>query len=95
MLQVQEEIIKIQPKGLLTIPKKFRKKLESNLNPNGHLRTYTLSILKTEMKLSGFSIINSTYLYAFKSLYGLKTLIAKNFLPFFEPNLIILVARKI
>ena len=69
--------------------------LEKGTNPNGHLRAYTSEILKYELEMSGYKVLEEHFLYAFRKYYLLKKLILK-LLPIQirKPNLMILVAQK-
>lgn len=62
-------------------------------NINGHLRAYTYNILKLELELNGFTLINKWELFAFKNCYKFKTLIAK-FFRTHKANNIILYLQK-
>ena len=64
-------------------------------NTNGHLRTYTKDVIFAELKLSGFKIIDYKELYAFKSLYMIKTLLSKVVKNRWRPNNLIIKAEKI
>lgn len=70
--------------------------IEKDLNVNGHLRMYTPNILHMELKLSGFRILKSIDLYAFKNYYFFKKIIP-NFIKnlFYKPNLNITLSQKI
>jgi ubiquinone/menaquinone biosynthesis C-methylase UbiE len=64
-------------------------------NPNAHVRVYTPELIKAELKISGFSIEKIQFLYAFKNLYKIKTLLVKTVLKGYrKPNGIIIFARK-
>lgn len=64
-------------------------------NPNGHVRVYTPILIKTELIMAGFKIVNEQYLYAFHKRYKLKKLIVKGIIRNYKkPNNIILVATK-
>jgi ubiquinone/menaquinone biosynthesis C-methylase UbiE len=63
-------------------------------NYNQHVREYTFEILFRELKRSGFKVIDYKYIYAFRTLYTLKSLVIK-FLPGFrKPNLLIVYSIK-
>ncbi len=69
--------------------------ISNNINPNGHVRVYTSSLIKAELKISGFNIFDEQYLYAFKKYYKLKKFIVTRFIKNYrKPNNIIIVARK-
>ena len=61
-------------------------------NPNAHVRIYTPELLKAELKICGFKIVKSKYLYAFHKFYNIKTLFSKFLRK--KPNNIILLAKK-
>jgi len=69
--------------------------LERGENLNGHLRAYTPDIIKAELKLAGFKIIDEKYLYAFDKHYIFKSIIMK-LIPQFprKPNLAIIFSIK-
>jgi SAM-dependent methyltransferase len=89
----------IKPGGLLIISVPVNEHLKELLikgsNPNGHLREYTKDILKTEIEIMGFEIVEMKMLYAFNKNYYLKTALVR-LLPFIskEPNLCIIIASK-
>jgi SAM-dependent methyltransferase len=62
-------------------------------NPNGHVRMYTEDLIRTELKISGFEIIEIKTLYAFSNLYTFKKIIAKILKNHWEPNGIIVKAK--
>lgn len=69
--------------------------LKKGINPNGHVRVYTSSILNTELRLNNFRITKCFTLYAFRDAYKFKKLLIK-FVPFLKsrPNLYIVMATK-
>jgi len=70
--------------------------IKNGENPNAHVRVYTPSILKAEMKLSGFRPEEEYYLYAFNRNYLIKSFITK-LVPFQlkKPNLLMILGKKI
>ena len=54
---------------------------ESEINPSGHRRQYTPALIKAEVKIAGFKILDSREIYAFSRLYFLK-----NFLRYLMPQ---------
>lgn len=88
-----KEIYRITRKGgkfIVTLP--VNESNEDKLN-NGHLRDYTFDLIKKELEKSGFFVVNSKFLYAFKSYYYFKSLINRIF-HIKKPNLIIVFAIK-
>lgn len=67
--------------------------ISKGINTNAHVRAYTSNIVKSELKITEYKIEKSIDLYAFHSLYWLKSIFAKYF--FKKPNNIILFAQKI
>jgi 2-polyprenyl-3-methyl-5-hydroxy-6-metoxy-1,4-benzoquinol methylase len=63
-------------------------------NPSAHVREYTQPILEAEFEISKFKIIKTKTLIAFKNLYSTKKYASKIFRDRWEPNNIIIVARK-
>lgn len=64
-------------------------------NPSGHVRMYTVPLLKAELELAGFSVLSIKTFYAFKSHYKLKKFVAKWIMPKrWQPNNIIILAQK-
>lgn len=91
-------VLKTNGKMMISVPlnEGLQEMLKNGKNPNGHLRAYTPSILKTELMLSGFKILDENYLYAFKRNYLLKKLFMTWFpIKIKQPNLMIVLAQKI
>jgi hypothetical protein len=59
-------------------------------NPNGHVRNYTYSLIKAELEIAGFKIIESRELYAFKKFYKIKNLLARVFKDRWKPNNVVI-----
>lgn len=68
--------------------------LENGKNPNAHTRIYDPCLIKAELKIGGFELLKTKFLFAFHSYYKLKSFFAKNFFKKIKPNNIILIARK-
>lgn len=89
----------LKKNGILVVSMPVNENLEemlkNQINPNGHLRAYTPAIIKAELLVAGFEILNIYYLYAFKNLYHFKKLISWIW-PFksWSPNLILIRAQK-
>lgn len=66
---------------------------ETKINPNAHVRAYTPDIIRMELAISGFKIIQESYMSAFKKQYKLKKLL-NMILEIKKPNLMIIVAKK-
>lgn len=81
--------------GIFIVSVPLNEDLHENNNPNGHLRIYTQNILKAELRMAGFDVLETKLLYAFKNYYLLKSFTMK-YLPIFnkKPNLCIVFARK-
>lgn len=62
-------------------------------NPNGHVRDYTYSLIKAELELAGFRIIESKELYAFNKFYKTKKFLARIFRDRWKPNNVIIKAQ--
>ncbi len=79
VLGVLENINRILKKdGNLIVSVPMNEGLEKmETNPSGHLRTYNEDLIKAELELCGFKILNEQTLYAFSKLHLVKTLIAR------------------
>lgn len=64
-------------------------------NPNGHVRMYTIPLIRAELELCGFKVINLKTLYAFRRNYTLKKLLAYIWRNRWRPNNIVVLAQKI
>lgn len=74
---------------ILSVPTNEGLKLIKN-NPNGHVRIYTENLIKAELELSGFKVIDVKTLHAFKDLYFLKNALSKIFTKRWHANNIII-----
>lgn len=68
-------------------------KMKHNLN--GHVRMYTKDLIVAELIIAGFEIVNVKTVSAFRNLYSLKKIISKLLKSKWEPNDIIVVAKKV
>lgn len=105
-LDVLEHIFKNKlPRVLLEVKKVLKKdgifivsvpvnESDKDKLANGHLRQYTADLIKAEIESSGFSVYKLKYLYAFKNNILLKNVINSIF-RLKQPNLVILIAKKI
>lgn len=100
-LDVYKEIIRVSKrkfKIIISVPlnENLEEMVKKGINPNAHMRVYTPNILKTELSLFGFKIIEENYLYAFDSFYFIKKILTKLLRGnIFKPNLLILLAEKV
>lgn len=62
-------------------------------HPSGHLRVFTPDKIFEEINKGGFKVLRKKYLFAFKSLYIIKSFI-NSILKIKQPNNLIVVARK-
>lgn len=64
-------------------------------NPNEHLRCYSPELLFAELKISGFSVKEYYFFYAFETHYWLKKMLAATILKSrWKPNNILVLAQK-
>ncbi|HUD44025.1 MAG TPA: class I SAM-dependent methyltransferase [Patescibacteria group bacterium] len=63
-------------------------------NKNGHVRVYTRDIIFSELKISGFEVINYKEFYAFNKFYFFKKMLSKLLLNRWKPNNIVIKAKK-
>jgi len=90
-------VLKRGGKLIVSVPlnEKLEEMVSRNKNPNAHVRVYSPSLVKAELKISGFKIMWDKRLFAFHNYYKIKTFIAKYLLPWkFKPNNIIILAQK-
>ena len=66
---------------------------EMDNNPNGHVRDYTEFLVKAELKIAGFKILESEALYAFTNFYYFKKLLSKFLKNRWQQNNIIIKAK--
>ncbi len=92
--------LKLKMGGRLIVSVPLNEGLEEMIargeNPNGHLRVYTPNIIKAELEITGYKIIDSKLLYAYPNNYRLKkTLTNLFFKSIKKPNNIIVIAQNI
>lgn len=85
--------------GTLVVSLPLNERLEEmhkrEINPSGHVRVYTPELIKAELNIAGFKIRQEKYLFAFRNLYWLKTLLQKILLRGrWQPNIIVVLATK-
>lgn len=68
--------------------------IDTQVNPNGHTRIFTPDLIKAELNIAGFNIVDEIYLSAFNSFYKLKKIIVNLFPNLKQPNNIIVFAQK-
>lgn len=84
----------LNKKGFLVISVPMNEGLEKMKdNPNGHVRDYTYPLIKAELELAGFKILESKELYAFKKFYKTKKLLARIFKERWKPNNAVIKAQ--
>jgi len=91
-------VLKTNGKLIISVPlnEGLEEMLKRGENPNGHLRVYTPSVLKTELMLSGFKVLEEHYLYAFRTHYFLKKLFVACFpIKIRQPNLMVVLAQEL
>jgi hypothetical protein len=78
----------------LVISVPVNEKYSNTCNPNGHMRRYSIELIKAELKIAGFKIIEIRTLIAFNKNYLLKKIIAKYILRNkWQPNVVIIKAK--
>lgn len=99
ILAAYDEIVRVSKKKskiVISVPlnENLEEMVKKGINPNGHMRVYTPNILKAELSLFGFKVVEEHYLFAFSKFYWAKkilmTLIGEKFR---KPNLFIVVAE--
>lgn len=89
----------LKKRGLVIVSVPLNEGLEAmckrGLNPNGHVRVYTAELIRAELEIAKFRILEEKYFYAFKNLYSLKDFLQKTLLKNrWQPNDLLLVAQK-
>lgn len=81
---------------ILSVPlnENLEKLFDNNINYNFHLREYTSELIQSELKITKFVVVKKWYLYAFGSLYFLKTILSVYIFKNKKPNLILLKCIK-
>lgn len=86
----------LAPDGLFILSTPLNEHLQGKKeNPSGHVRCYTIDILKTELELSDFKVTDIHTFYAFNKFYKVKNLLAKIFPNRWEPNNVVMRAVKV
>jgi len=81
--------------GILIVSVPMNEGLEDmKVNLNGHVRMYTEDLIKSELRIAGFEVVECKTFFAFKNLYFIKSLIATIFKTHHNNN-IVLKAKKI
>jgi SAM-dependent methyltransferase len=68
---------------------------KGNTNLSGHVRDYSIDILKMELEISGFKILEIHTFYAFKTFYTIKKCLSKIFKNKWEANNVVIKAQKV
>ncbi len=85
----------LKKSGILIVSVPMNEGLENmKTNPNGHVRMYTEDLIRAELGIAGFEIIEYKTLFAFPNFYNTKTVIAKLTKRKY-PNNIVMKAMKI
>jgi len=90
-------VLKVGGKLIISVPlnEGLEEMISRGQNPNAHVRIYTSCLIKAELKIAGFKILQEKKFFAFHNLYKIKTFFAKFLLSWkFKPNDIIIVAQK-
>lgn len=96
-LKVLKDIKKLLKKnGYLILSVPTNEGLEEmSDNPNGHVRMYTKDLIKSELEIAGFRVLDTKTLYAFINLYFIKKIFSKIFKNKWKPNDIVVKAQSI
>jgi 2-polyprenyl-3-methyl-5-hydroxy-6-metoxy-1,4-benzoquinol methylase len=89
-------VLKKSGKLIVTVPlnENLEEMVKKGQNPSAHVRVYTPEVIKAELEISGFRIVETKFLYAFSNNYLLKSLLVK-LLPFLRaPNSMIILCQK-
>mgnify|MGYP001589264933 CR=1 FL=1 len=86
----------LKKSGILVVSVPVNEGLEQiNDNPSGHVREYTVPLIPSELKLSGFKTLNIKILYAFEHFYSFKKILSKFIKGRWKPNDVVVKAQKI
>ncbi len=86
----------LSPHGIFLISTPLNEHLRKNkINLSGHVRDYSIDILKMELEISGFKILEVHTFHAFKTFYTFKKLLAKIFTNRWEVNNVVIKAQKV
>lgn len=85
----------LKNKGSLIVSVPTNEGLEKmRINLSGHVRMYTLSLIKAELEIVGFNVKKYKAIFAFKNLYVIKKILSKILSSRWKPNNIIVLAEK-
>ncbi len=85
----------LKPRGILILSTPLNEGLRYGIeNLSSHVREYTEPILRAELKISKFKIVEKRYLFAFINFYRLKRVLSKIFRGRWGANNIVVVAKK-
>jgi len=81
-------VLKKNGKLILSIPlnEGLESLINSNKNPNAHVRDYSIKLVRAELDIAGFIYIRHKVFYAFNNLYMLKKILAYFFKGKWKPN---------
>ncbi|HEX8966028.1 MAG TPA: class I SAM-dependent methyltransferase, partial [Patescibacteria group bacterium] len=96
VFEVYQEIYKkLKTYGELIISVPTNEHLEKMKdNPNGHVRQYNIDLIKAELEMNGFDIVSFSQFFAFSSFYTIKSLLTKILPHLWEPNDLVILAKK-
>lgn len=97
VLKKISNILKTDGKLIISIPlnEPLFEMIKNGSNPNAHVRIYTKNVIGAELKLMGFEIKETNYLFAFHKHYRVKSILNKLFKFNKKPNNLIILAQKI
>lgn len=94
LLKKIKKILKKNGSLIISVPTNEGLEKKKN-NPSGHVRIYTENLIKKELELAGFKIRKIKTFYAFENFYVFKKILSKILWNRWEPNDIVVLARKI
>lgn len=87
-------ILKKNGKLIISVP--INEHLEKmSINPSAHVRDYSPEILEAELMINGFQVEQKYFLFAFEKHYFIKKILVKLLPKRWQPNSLIIVARKV
>lgn len=86
-------VLKTNAQLIISVP--VNETYTESYNPNKHMRSYSEDLIKAELKIAGFEIKQIKRLYAFSKYYFLKNILRKVLINRWQPNVILINARKI
>jgi len=89
-------VLKVNGKLIVSVPlnEGLEEMILKGKNPNGHVRDYTKELITAELIIAGFNLVEYKFLFAFNKFYKFKTFLAKIFRTRWQPNNLILIAKK-